>query len=296
MAGVAVLLYLEPAWASTRLTGTPIPYKQVVRWCDTQLPPHTLVLVGRWFEPWNELRVNNSTNVYFTFTVPNEPMDVFLKVRWRDTAKDFFDKFPDAAYFARESYTDRPEVGPWPWPAQYFAHKVTFTNEAAIKLRDLGLGYRIDSSAACSNLVKISLYYNTREDALAKAREQGKTSLVFFGPEWGYVKLWQQYRDFRDWRILQDKATLDVYNLTSQINYVTLLLRGMAVNGSKRVSFGLHGQADFQNMQYAEWRIEHVPLKPGLNQFVLSDSLWSVSHVPLLVDQVEVRQEDGQQQ
>ena len=292
MAGAAILLYLEPAWASSRLTGNPIPYKDLARWCDTQLPPRTLVLADRWFDPWNELRVNNSTNVYFTFTVPNEPPDVYLKVRWRDTAKAFFDKFPDAAFFEKGSFYDRPEVGPWTWPSQYFARKATFTNEAGIKLREMGLGYRVDSSAACSNLVVIRLYYNTREDALAKARNQGKSSLVFFGPEWGYVKLWQQLQDFRDWRVLEGKAALDIHNLAPQTNIVTLLIRGMAVNGGKRVRFGMLSQADFQNRQLAEWRIERVPLKPGLNQFVLSDALWSVAKIPLLVDQVKVLAEE----
>lgn len=288
LAAIAVAISIQPAWIATQLTGHLLPYKEVARWCDTQLPSRSLVLVDRWFEPWNELRVNNSTNVYFAFTIPNEPMDVYLKVRWRDTAKAFFEKFPDAAFFERKSYYDRPEVGPWPWPSQYFARKVTFSNEAAIKLRDMGLGYRVDSSAACSNMVVISLYYNTRADVLEKAGNQGKSSLVIFGPEWGYVKLWQQYRDFRDWRILEDKATLDVYNLTPQTNTVTLLIRGMAANGAKRVRFGILGQADFQNTQLAEWRIERVPLQPGLNQFVLSDALWSVARIPLLVDRIEV--------
>lgn len=290
LAAIAVIINIQPAWICTRFSGTPIIYKEVARWCDTQLPAHSLVLVDRWFEPWNELRVNNSTNIYFTFTVPNEPVDVYLKVRWRDTAKAFFEKYPDAAFFERKSYYDRPEVGPWQWPTQYFARKVTFTNVAGLKLHKLGVLYREGDS-----LMTPSLYYNTRADVLTKARAQGKSALVLFGPEWGYVKLWQQIRDFRDWRILQDKATLDVYNLTAQTNSVTLLLKGMAVNGSKRVNFGLHGQQDFQSMQYTEWRLEHVLLKPGLNQLVLSDPLWSVTNVPLLLDQVEVRQEEKEE-
>lgn len=292
LAASAIALSIQPAWFCTQLKGNPIPYKEIARWCDTHLPPRNLVLVDRWFEPWNELRVNNSTNIYFTFTVPNEPSDVYLKVHWRDTAKEFFEKFPDAAFFERRSYYDRPEVGPWPWPSQYFARKVTFTNEAGLKLHNLGLNY----SAADINLLMLSLYYNTRADALAKARDQGKSALVFFGPEWGYVKLWQQYRDFRDWRILEGQATLDVYNLAPQTNIVTLLIRGMAVNGAKRVRFGMLGQADFQNTQLAEWRIERVSLKPGLNQFVASDALWSAAKIPLLVDQVEVLAEEVRDQ
>ena len=89
---------------------------------------------------------------------------------------------------------------------------------------------------------------------------------------------------------------LDVYNLAPQTNAVTLLIRGMAANGAKRVRFGMLSQADFQNMQLAEWRIEHVPLKPGLNQFVLTDPLWGAAKIPLLVDQVEVVEEENRGQ
>jgi len=124
------------------------------------------------------------------------------------------------------------------------------------------------------------------------AREQGKTTLVLYAPSWGYVKPWQQFKDFRDWRVLEGQATLDVYNLTPQTNAVALLIRGMAANGGKRVRFGMLGQADFQNLQLAEWRIERVPLKPGLNQFILSDVLWSAAKIPLLVDRVEVVEEE----
>ena len=125
---------------------------------------------------------------------------------------------------------------------------------------------------------------------------QGQAALVLYEPSWGYVKLWQQLKDFRDWRVMEDKATLDVYNLTPQTNIVTLLIRGMAVNGSKRVRFGMLSQADFQNLQLAEWRVERVLLKPGLNQFILTDALWSVAKIPLLVDQVEVLAEEVRDQ
>ena len=209
LAGVAVLLYLEPAWASIRLNGNPFPYKEVARWCDTQLPRHTIVLVDRWFDPWNELRVNNSTNVYFTFTVPNEPMDVYLKVQWRDTAKAFFDKFPDAAFFEEGSYYERPEVGPWRWPSQYFARKVTFSNQAGLRLRDLGLAYAAEAPGRTGR----SLYYNTREDILAKARQEGKSALLLFGPEWEYAKPGWQQGHFEDYRILNQAAGIDLYNL-----------------------------------------------------------------------------------
>jgi hypothetical protein len=45
---------------------------------------------------------------------------------------------------------------------------------------------------------------------------------------------------------------------------------------------------DFRHLQLEEWRLADIILKPGLNKIAFSDSLWSVSSIPLLVDQVEV--------
>ena len=285
LAAIAVALSVQPAWICTQLTGKPTPYKEIARWCDTQLPPRTLVLVERWFDPWNELRVHNSTNVYFTFTVPSEPKDVFNRLNWPATAKEFFNHFPDAAYLEYAN-SERNRMGVV--SNVYFARSVAFTNRAGIKLAKYGVAYRDGFYDPATNRLITTIFYNTREDVLRHAREQGQTTLVLYDPSWGYVKLWQQLKDFRDWRVLEGQATLDVYNLMPQTNTVTLLIRGMAVNGAKRVRFGMLGQADFQNLQLAEWRIERVVLKPGLNQFILTDALWSVAKIPLLVDRVEV--------
>lgn len=281
---VALALNVWPAWLATQLTGKPTPFKEVARWCDTQLPPHTLVLVERWFDPWNELRVHNSTNIFFTFTVPSEPEDVFKKFNWPATAKAFFEKFPDAAYLEYHN-SARARMGVvtnW-----HFARQVAFTNVAGIKLAQMGLAHREDFYDPHTNRLITTIFYNTREDVIRHARGQGQAALVLYGPEWGYVKLWQQLQDFRDWRILEKEAFLDLYNLTASTNNVMLKVRGMALNGSKRVVSG--GQYhDFRHLQLEEWVLKDISLRPGLNKIGFSDSLWSVSKIPLLVDQVEI--------
>ncbi len=290
LAAIGVGLSLQPAWYCTQLTGKPAPFKEMARWCDAHLPARNLVLVERWFDPWNELRVHNSTNVYFTFTVPSEPADLFKRFNWPATAKAFFEKFPDAAYL-EYCHSERARMGVLAnW---HFARQAVFSNSAGIKLAAYGLAYRDDFYDPATNRLISTIFYNTREDVIRHAREQGQTALVLYAPSWGYVKLWQQLKDFRDWRVLEDKATLDVYNLMPQTNTATLLIRAMAVNGDKRVRFGMLSQADFKNMQLAEWRIERIPLKPGLNQFVLTDALWPMAKIPLLVDRAEVVSETG---
>ncbi|MDP2991161.1 MAG: hypothetical protein Q8O57_11435, partial [Kiritimatiellota bacterium] len=292
LCGVVAVCAAQPIYWILHLPGLPNPYSMINRWMDTNLPKGTLVIVDRWFEPWNEMLYHAPTNVIATFTVPNEPYDVMIKYNWFQTVKDFFKKYPDSAYF--ELCEKSPIIGqPWDWPRRHFRRHIAFSNTPAILLRQSVLAP--DGWYNADGLVW-DLFYNTREDAVEQAGSTGQQTLVCYGPGWGYIKLWQQFRDFRDWRILEDKAALDVYNLTPQTNTVKLLIRGMAANGGKRVRFGMLGQADFQNMQLAEWRIERVPLKPGLNQFVLSDALWSAAKIPLLVDQVEVLMTDDRRQ
>ncbi|MDD5482215.1 MAG: hypothetical protein PHP98_00990 [Kiritimatiellae bacterium] len=281
---VALGLNLWPAYLATRLTGKPIPYWDIARWCDKNLPPHTLVLVERWLDPWNELRVHNSTNVYFTFPVPSEPQDVFERMNWPAAARQFMEKYPDAAYleFSRLERPVKAIATNWP-----FARSVSFTNEAAIRLARLGLAHREEFFTPDNNRLINTIFYNTREDVLANARNAGKQYLVLYGPEWGYVKLWQQLRDFRDWRVLENRASLEIYNLTSSTNRVTLKLRGMALNGSKRVASDSQYH-DFRHLQMEEWELKDIALRPGLNQIVFSDPLWSISKIPLLTSDAQI--------
>ncbi|MFH0954262.1 MAG: hypothetical protein V1873_08030 [Verrucomicrobiota bacterium] len=281
----AVLLFADPAITSTRMRGDPLPYRDVQTWFDTHLPQRTLVLVDRWFDPWNELKVYNSTNVFFAFTIPNEPVDVYLKYNWRQTAKDFFARFPDAAYLEiAKEYWKIPTVGPWDWPPKFFRQHVVITNEAGLRLFDMGMLNR--GEGRDKNMVEI--FYNTRDDVLAEAREAGRPSVVLFGPEWGYTKLWREYNDFRDWRVLNSQASLDVYNLSDVPLAGALRIRGVAAGGSKRIVLGTQEEHVFPNGQVAEWRTGPLTLAPGLNKLVLSDPLGARAGVPLLVDAVTV--------
>lgn len=288
LAAAAIALNVYPAWMVNQLAGSPTPYKDIQRWCNTELPPGTLVLADRWFEPWNELRLYNSTNVHFTFTIPNEPPNVYTGQNWRATVKEFYAKYPDSGYLYFGGYDTRPEVGPWSWPAEYFRQKKTFTNLAGLKLRNMGLAYRDDFYEPYTNRVVISLYYDTREDALEKARAAGRETALFYGAGWGYDKLWRQLNDFRDWRVLTNQAVLDVYNLTDHPRQAGVRLRGMAINGGKRAMGPAGSYHDFRHLQIEEWALPPVELQPGLNQITLQDPMWRVSNIPLLVDDVRV--------
>ncbi len=284
--GVAIFMVYPICWL-LHLPGNPSPYSVINRWMDDNLPNGTLVIVDRWLEPWNEMRYHAPTNVVATFTVPTEPYDMMIKFNWPQTVKDFFKSFPDSVYM--ELVKTSPIIGEtWEWPRRHFHRHVALTNEPGLALRHAMLvpeeGYYADNT----NRLVVGLFYNTRDDIVKAAREEGQKTLALFGADWQYAKLWQQIHDFRYWRVLEGKDMIEVYNLTDTVNPVVILLRGMAVNGAKRVRCDGLSQADFSNMQLAEWRLENVTLQPGLNKLVLTDEFWSMAHIPLLVDRLNV--------
>ena len=280
-------LQVYPAWLCTQLTGLPTPYKDIVAWCNTNLPPGTLVLVDRWFEPWNELRVHASTNVHFTFTIPNEPVDVFLQNRWRETARSFLERNPGAAYLEiAKEYWDVPEVGPWRWPRSFFRRHHAITNEAGLALRRLHLAAREDFYASNTNRVIVEFFYDRKADILEKWRRSGRSLGVLYGPGWGYTKS----KDYRDWRVFQGRATLFLENISNQPRKAVIEIEAMAYGGTKKVKLGPQLGYTFTSGKLDLWRAGPVLLPPGETAAELRDDLWDVSHIPLLVSNIRIIQ------
>ncbi len=290
VAGVGLCVY--PAYLQTQLTGKPTPYWELVRWTDSNLPPGTPVLVDRWFEPWNELAAHPSTNVQFTFTVPNEPVDVFVRNRWRDSARAFLEKYPDAVYAEiAKTYWEAPGVGPWDWPRQYFARHVSIRNEAGLKLRRLGLANRGDFYTPTTNRVIVEVFYNTPEDVISKARARGDRLILLYADGWDYAKPWQQTRDFRDWRVVRREAAVEIWNLTEQPMRAALRMRAVAVPGSKKIRISEQDRT-FAAGQLSVHEVRGLELAPGSNRLVLRDVM-PATESSLLVSDLEVVPEGG---
>lgn len=196
---IGIILYLQPAYTVTRLTGHATPYKEIIDWIDRNLPPGTLVLVDRWFEPWNELRLHPSTNVVFTFTMPNEPVDIYLATDWRETAKLFFENNPQSAYLEiSKSYWSDPRIGPWTWPRERFSRHQVFTNEAGVRLRDWRLASRTDFYGMYTNNIVVELFYDDKASEIEYKRSIGEEGLVLFSSRWEYLKPWQPIQGWPD--------------------------------------------------------------------------------------------------
>ena len=269
-----------PLWWIITLDGHPTPYTRINRWLDANLPRGAPVIVDRWFEPSHEMRFHSPTNVFVTFTIPNEPLTSFLENNWRGTVQQFAQRYPDAAYVELiKSYFYVPTVGSWDWPRRYFARQAAVTNEPALKLRERQLGMTEDFYADNTNRIVVEIFYNTVEDLVAKARADGRRLLLWYGPGWAYTKT----RDFRDWRILEAVATLDLYNLTDAPLDAQLVLRGVAYNGTKRIMTSTGTVENFPPNREYEWKLSFPALPPGRTTLRLADNLWNTAHVPLLV-------------
>lgn len=290
----AVVLLLYPAWHVLHLTGYPTPYREIKEWFDRSLPSGTPVLVDRWFEPWNELTVYPTTNVIFTFTAPNEPLDVFLSSNWREQARQFLVNNPDAAYFeVAKSYWEKPGVGPWDWPRTFFARHTSISNASGLVLRDLGVAYREDFYTPNTNRVVVEIFYNTREDILEKMRQSGRAVHMLFGEGFTFEKSGPmgifrvQTQSFADWRLMQRQGTLEVVNVSDQPVTVGLRVLAVAPGQGKTVAAGSQRQ-QFPPNQMQSWDIGPMEIQPGITPVQLVDPYWDRTMSPLLVSRVEI--------
>ncbi len=278
-----VALLAPPAWMVTRIVGSP-PFRQVSEWADRHLPPGTPVLCDRWFNPWNEFRVNPSTNVLYTFTVPSEPVQVYASSRWRETAKEFFAINPLAAYFEQKTYWTR--LGPWTWPHSQFARQQEFADPVADRLDRMGLFYRSVGPDYPREWIPVTLFYNTENDLVERAAKAGDRILCLFGTGWTYTKT----QDYRDWYLLRDEASLVLHNLTASPMTATVNLTGVAVEGSVTLSGPSGPPAVFPPNQILARSIGPVSLAPGRNEISLSIRSGSPPGAALLVQRTSAKE------
>ncbi len=290
---MGILMYSPIRWIVT-LPGMPAPYSRINQWMDTNLPKGAPILVDRWFEPWNEMLYHAPSNVHITFTIPDEPIDVYVKYEWRETAKHFFRRFPDAAYLElTRHYFEFPQVGFWQWPRDFFKHHITFTNEQALALRNSILAPHEDYYASTTNRIVVDLFYNRPEDVVQIARERGDKVLRLYGSGWGYTKLWRQMQgDFRDWRVLEREAFIDIHNLTDEPLDVQVEIVAAAAPGNKQVQSSSGSAFRFEGQKIMKWQFLVNDVPPGRRQIILRDPLWPSSQSALLVGELEISAAD----
>ena len=263
LAGGYIALTAWPDRAIIYLEGAPTPYYKINNWVLRNLPAGTPVLTDRWFEPWNELAVHNPGGINYTFTVPDEPLATYRQLNWPATVEQFFEKNPDAAFLelCRGRYED--SLGPWTFPQRYFSRIAFVTNDAAMILRRMKVTPDADFSATNTSRVVVRIFYNTTEDLIAAARQQGRDALRLYGAGWGYAKPGWQQGHFEDYRTFSQEASIDLYDLKEiplsgsvEISAVTAQRpKTVSVNGVNTV---------FASGRIKTWEIP-LTLQPGRN-------------------------------
>lgn len=197
LACLCAVLWSVPLWAVITLEGKPTAYKTIADYINKNTEPGTLVLIDRWYEPWNELSIYPlKDGRQWTFTTPSEPAATARQFGWRDSVEDFFRKYPDSVYVPlNNSYIDSGtpsyHLGPWSWPDSYFAQKTVLHHWAADLLARWGYAHRDDFYDKNRSRIDVKLYRNSREDAVKKAARDGKPVVLFYGTGWRYIKPWQ---------------------------------------------------------------------------------------------------------
>ncbi|MGD9613450.1 MAG: hypothetical protein AB7V22_11200 [Kiritimatiellia bacterium] len=262
-AGVAaaiVALLAAPAAQVVRLEGKTTAYRALRAWLDASLAPGDAAVVDRWYEPWNEMARYAPSNVFVTFTVPDEPYENYVGYHWRKTTQTAFER-NEAQAFIRIARNHEKRAGLWTWPEKWFAHRAVVTNAAGAWLRDTGFA-PMEEFYSETNRVETEIFYDTHADVAARARAAGQDAVWFFGAGWRLFKPWQQ-GDFADYRVLEGAGELEIHNLRDEPLQLAGEVVAAAMGGEQRVRIG-----DLAPLAFPEGRLERrtfaLDLPPGV--------------------------------
>lgn len=291
---LALAILAQPAWMITRLDGKPVPYKRIRDWLDEHLDPGSVVIVDRWLEPWNEMAVYAPKKVFVTYTVPDEPYETYLRLGWRDVTRQVIEQ-GTAQGFMRLTRNHERQAGLWTWPELHLSRRGVISNDVAIWLHERGYGFDERYDATNFSRVVTEIFYDLREDAVARRRARGDRFTVFFDQTLKYEKTAPlgahrfQTPQFMDWRVLEGSGSFDVYNLTDAPLTGRVRLRAIAPAGSKQVVATGGDQFEFDGEQLQEWILEPMAFAPGARTVKLTDPGWAQGRRPLLIQAVEIQ-------
>ena len=276
-----VLALTPPLRALVELRGNPVEYSRIADTLDQHLADGAPALVNGMNVVRIEMRSYQPEKAVPTFTVPDVGLAMWRDNDWRGSAERFLTRFSDAALVQQgQNYYDHPEIGPWEWPDRYFHQTVELRNEPAFLLQRLDLGASEDFY---TNRCVTTIRFNRPEDLLDQARRDGRPVALLWGEGWQYGKS----LNLQDWRLLEERATLHLHNLTDSYRRVRIEIEATTNSGIKRVELGDQQTRDFVAGEPETWQVTWVA-RPGLNEIELTDELWSIGRVQLLVSRIEV--------
>jgi hypothetical protein len=213
-------------------------------------------------------------------TVPNELPEIDAKNHFRDVTRRYLEENPDAAFYCGNHHSGRPEVSPWEWPARYFKQHHNFMDPYAWRLAFMGQCYSLQH-LHLANAKPVVVSYNTVDDMIEAKKKAGAMAFVTFGPDWRPV----QTQDYRLWRLMMaDKASITIYNVTSNTCDGTVTVTGVSAGGRSGLQL-TSANVEFPPNQIVSQRVA-LALKPGANLLELRRS--GSDRGRLLIGRIEV--------
>ena len=298
---LGLVLVMSPALVDLlQLRGNPVELRRLVKTLDENFAADTPALVNGMNVVLFELRPYPSEKVIPTFTVQDIGFAMWSENNWRGSAEEFLRKFPDAVLVQQgRNFYEPNAAGPWDFPESFFANEIVLRNEPALRLRHRMLGGSTDfyTGSVENSRAVTRIFYNRVDDILARAKQDGRESLVLYGEGWNYFKP----EDLSDWRVLRKKASLVVHNLNDNPTDVQLVLSGIAPMGRKKVRV-MAEQDGFSKVVAKEtlssfeepftWRFT-VNAQPGPNVIELIDEHYDFGMTPLLVSSLLVADDEN---
>jgi hypothetical protein len=116
---------------------------------------------------------------------------------------------------------------------------------------------------ANTNRVVVRIFYNTPEDLVVASRKNGRDVLRLYGEGWGYIKPGWQQGDFKDYRLLGQSASIDLYNLKEVPLNGSVEISAATAERPKTVSVN-NTTTVFASGRIRTWTVPLI-LQPGKN-------------------------------
>jgi hypothetical protein len=285
--GILSLIIIASFWVPAlvlipEISGKSRPYQAIANWADQELAPGTPIITDRFFTAYNEFRVHAPTSVVFMSIVGNQIPAEYERNQFRERTLAFLDRHRDAAFYEEQHLWNHPDGSAWTNIHDRFSSKHTVTNRAGIDLAKMGLLYRAHPEVEPDPAkYSCTIWYNTEADILERAKAENEQLVPLFSSGWNILST----RDGRQWRVMQDRGDIAVWNLTPSPITATMIVTGVAAGGKKQVRAADQQLVQFPQDQIITWRLPQSTYPPGKSIVSLKGSPES-ARIPLLVFEV----------
>lgn len=276
-----------PVRAVLELPGKPYPYGRIQEWIESNLPDRKLLAVRnaciqvqmRYYTP----KGIKLSGLWPLSAPQNMAEKRALKQREKMVLHKFAEQFPDAIVLDYDRVLDTQLDDSFDWElGKFYRCRKVFTNRQAMLLRKIKI---VPQPAFGDETLKgtlSALSYNRPADMEKLARARGEEAAILFGAGWQHAKT----RDYRNWRVMRDRALLKIRNPQAGSFRAILQIKAVAAGGTKSVRLNSQEKVVFPANKPLEKEIGPLNLVSGDTQLKLTSE---TPEIPLLVESIRVQ-------